>query len=157
MNPDDLLEIAESLASGSRSGRPRQAELRRSISTAYYALFHMLANNCADLLVGIRSADQTNRAWRQVYRALDHGLAKRQCTRQTLQEFPQGIIDFANQFVKMQESRHLADYDPFEHFSRSQVSHLIEQTKTAIAELRDVDRRDLRAFAAFVLFPARRN
>ena len=164
MNPDDLLTIAESLASGSigpQRGRPRQAELRRAISAAYYALFHTLASNCADLLVGSRSSTRTKQAWRQLYRALDHGQVKKRCTesraRQVLRMFPQEIQDFADQFVRMQRERHLADYDPLEHFSRSTVSHHIEETKAAITEFHQVDRSDRRAFAVFVLFDRRRD
>ena len=55
MNPDDLLRIAEGLARGalgSGMGRPRQAELRRAISAAYYAMFHALALCGANTLVG---------------------------------------------------------------------------------------------------------
>ena len=43
MNPRDLIKIARQLASGAvdgNRGRPRQAELRRAVSAAYYALFH---------------------------------------------------------------------------------------------------------------------
>ena len=164
MNPDDLLEIAESLASGrigSQRGRPRQAELRRALSDAYYALFHVLARNCADTLVGSRSSTRTRQAWRQTYRALDHGQAKRQCTerrpKRVLARFPQEIQDFAEQIVRMQRIRHLADYDPFENFSRSEVCQFIEETKSAIAEFRRVDRDHRRAFAVFMLFNLRRD
>ncbi len=38
---DDLLEQANHLARRER-GRPRQASLRRAVSSAYYALFHLL-------------------------------------------------------------------------------------------------------------------
>jgi hypothetical protein len=38
---DDLLEQAQHLANRERK-EPRQASLRRAISTAYYALFHLL-------------------------------------------------------------------------------------------------------------------
>ncbi len=38
---DDLLEQAQPLAQREPK-RPRQASLRRSVSTAYYALFHLL-------------------------------------------------------------------------------------------------------------------
>ena len=162
MNQVDLLEVAESLASGSGLGRPRQVELRRAVSTAYYALFHTLANHCADLLVGVRSATQTNQAWRQAYRALDHGEVKRKCTQGPGKpildgSFPAGIRDFARQFVKMQEVRHKADYDPFEPFTRSGVTQLIEETKTAITDFENVPSRDRRAFAVFVLFKLRRD
>jgi hypothetical protein len=57
----------------------------------------------------------------------------------------------------MQPLRHLADYDPFEHFVRSEVFQVIEETKTAISEFMQTDRRDRRAFAAFVLFDQRGN
>ena len=164
MNPDDLLAIAENLASGSigsQRGRPRQADLRRAVSDAYYALFHTLASNCADLLVGSRASTPTKQAWRQVYRALDHGQVKRQCTerrpKRVLRLFPREIQGFAEQFVKMQRARHLADYDPLEQFSRSDVFQLLEETKTAITEFRQVDRSDRRAFAVFVLFDLRRD
>ena len=164
MNPDDLLSIAESLASGrvgTQLGRPRQAELRRAISTAYYALFHTLGNSCADSLVGGRSSTRTRQAWRQAYRALDHRRVKQQCTerrpKRVLRRFPQEIQDFADQLVKMQRLRHLADYDPFEHFARSGVSQVIEETKAAIAEFRQADRADRRAFAVFILFDLRRD
>ena len=161
MNPDDLLEIADSLASGrigSRRGRPRQAELRRAVSATYYALFHTLAKNSADLLVGNRTTTSTSQAWRQVYRALDHGRAKRQCTnKQTLDRFPQKVRKFAAHSVKMQHERHLADYDPLNQFSRSAVSLYIEEAISVTTDFSTVSRDDRRAFAVFVLFDLRRN
>lgn len=164
VNSDDLLALAESLASGrvgARRGRPRQAELRRAISAAYYALFHSLAKSCADLLVGSRTSTETRQAWRQAYRSLHHGQIKRQCTdrrsKRVLQKFPQAVQDFADQFVKMQRQRHLADYDPFEHFVRSEVVQVIGETKTAISEFEKADRSDRRAFGVFVLFDLRRD
>ena len=164
VNPDDLLAIAGSLASGrvgAQRGRPRQAELRRAISTAYYAMFHALANDCADLLVGGRLSTRTRKAWGQTYRALDHRQVRKQCTerrpKRVLIRFPQGVQDFAIQFVRMQDLRHLADYDPIVRFARAEVSILIEQTKAAITQLKQADRSDRRAFAAFVLFDLRRD
>lgn len=164
MSPEDLLTIAQSLASGrigAHRGRPRQAELRRAISAAYYALFHTLASECANLLVGSRSSTPTRMAWRQAYRSLDHGQIRRQCTerrpRRVLRRFPQAVQDFADQLVKMQRLRHLADYDPLERFVRSEVSQLVEQTESVIAEFKQAERPDRRAFAVFVLFNLRRD
>ena len=74
-----------------------------------------------------------------------------------LQKFPQAVQDFADQFVKMQRQRHLADYDPFEHFVRSEVVQVIGETKTAISEFEKADRSDRRAFGVFVLFDLRRD
>ena len=164
VNPDDLLTIAEHLASGGirhQRGRPRQAELCRAVSAIYYALFHTLANDAADLLVGSRSSTQTRQAWRQMYRALEHARVKRQCTerrpKQVLRKFPLEIQDFADQFVFMQRQRHIADYDPLGLFLRSDVSQFIERTKSVISDFKKVDRDDRRAFAVFVLFDLRRD
>lgn len=161
MSPDDLLTVADNLVKG-RSDQPNQVELRRAVSTAYYALFHELGNNCADLLVGLRSSTQTNQAWRQAYRALDHREVRRKCTRGPGKpildgQFPSGIQDFAKQFVKMQATRHKADYDPFEAFTRSGVEQLIRESRTAVEDFRSAAERDRRAFAVFVLFPIRRD
>src|SRR5947209_10640692 len=41
--PDDLLELARDLVN-LHSESPHQASLRRAVSTAYYALFHLLVS-----------------------------------------------------------------------------------------------------------------
>ena len=91
-----------------------------------------------------------------MYRALDHGRVKRQCTKQMITKFPQEIQKFADHFVTMQAQRHMADYDPFEQFSRSIVAQLLEETKSTIADFETVDSDDRRAFAVFLLFDLRR-
>ena len=51
--PERLLELSESLLEGtSERGRPDPAKLRRSISTAYYALFSLLVEAGAAALAG---------------------------------------------------------------------------------------------------------
>jgi uncharacterized protein (UPF0332 family) len=40
--PHDLLQVASRLAQSSL-GKPKQAHLKRAISTAYYAMFHTLS------------------------------------------------------------------------------------------------------------------
>ena len=66
----DLLVTARQLAKA-RPSKPRQADLRRAVSTSYYAAFHALAQDCADRLVGT-TRQRSEPAWRQAYRALDH-------------------------------------------------------------------------------------
>jgi len=100
--PDDLLSVADDLVSAN-IGKPRQSSLRRAVSTVYYAMFHCLARCCADTLIGSSGADRSKPAWRQVYRALDHGFAKNSCRNQEfIKKFPKDIEDFANSFVSMQ-------------------------------------------------------
>ena len=151
----DLLSVADDLAS-TKSRKPRQSNLRRAVSTAYYAMFHCLAKCCADTLVGSRSADRSNAAWRQTYRALEHGNAKNSCkNREIVEKFPQDIEDFANTFVSLQEKRHSADYDPFAQFTKLEVKSDISSAKDAIERFQSAPIKDRRAFSAFVLFKTR--
>ena len=165
MEPFDLIRIAEQLASGaigSGSGRPRQAELRRAVSAAYYAMFHALARCCADTLVGATRPRRSQQAWRQAYRSLEHGHARNQCANQSmLRRFPPRIRRFGEQFVDMQRLRHIADYDPDPEpeidFDRVHISHLIAESARTITAFQSADVIDRRAFAAFVLFRLRRD
>ena len=151
MNPHDLLRIARQLAQGPSRGRPREANLRRAVSATYYALFHALANCCANRLAGTTRASRSQQAWRQVYRALEHGYVKHQCNQPIMQKFPTEIQDFGDQFVDMQKQRHLADYDPVATFTRSEVLQLIEETEKTIKQFELTTPGDQRAFAIYVL------
>ena len=160
MDSHDLLRIAKQLASGAvggNRGRPRQAELRRAVSTGYYALFHTLARCGANLLGGATRASRSQPAWRQIYRALEHGHAKNQCDRPMMSRFPAEIRKFGESFAAMQRQRHAADYDPEANFSRSDVLQLIDETERAIIQFESAAPKDRRAFAIYVLFKLRPN
>ena len=161
MNPRDLIRIARQLASGAvgnSRGRPRQAELRRAISAAYYALFHALAQCCADRLAGSTRANRNESAWSQTYRALEHGHARNQRDRQSaMSAFPAEIRAFGRRFVYMQGQRQQADYSPGAIFSRVRVLQLIDESEDAITALDSTPNADLRAFAIHVLFRPRRD
>lgn len=135
--------------------RPKQADLRRSLSSAYYALFHSLARSCADMLVGGQGSDRSRAAWAQVYRALEHGEAKKRCKSEGIRAFPKEIVNFANLFVEMQEKRHLADYDPQYRTTRSEVVEQIEAVKAVIDQFASAPSKDRRAFAVWILMKAR--
>ena len=161
VNPRDLIRIALYLASGElndRVGRPRQTELSRAISCAYYALFYTLARCCADTLVGVSPAGRSQGAWRQTYRALEHGPARSRCLNQKmLNRFPEEIQDFGRLFVGVQRERHSADYNPDARFSRSDVIQMVEETAGTIARFNRDAIRDRRAFAVYVLFNLRQD
>ena len=70
--PEHLLEQARHLAKRERT-RPRQASLRRALSTAYYALFHFLIAEAVRQIGPNLSEDNYNR----VYRWFDHGAMQR--------------------------------------------------------------------------------
>ena len=120
MNPQELLRIARQLANGlstSQPGSPSDDELRRAISTAYYALFHSLAASCADIMIGTPliagSTSSGNkptepRTWpRKGAVRGPHG-----------RDISAGHTIIAAQFVDMQSQRHDADYKPSARFPR---------------------------------------
>ena len=153
MRPDHLLEIAAELADVS-ARRPRRTDLCRATSTVYYALFHCLARACADILAGAGGGGSRT-AWRQVYRALEHGQTKKRCGHPAMREFPAAIRDFAETFVWLQRRRHLADYDPDVPFMKSEVQQDIERAQSALARFAEALPEHRRAFAIHVLMKVR--
>ena len=139
---------------GSGPGAPRQTDLRRAVSATYYALFYCVACACADTLVGRTRAHRSEAAWRQAYRALEHGYARSQCSRPTIRAFPSGIERFADVFTDMQRKRHLADYEPQTpdgHWRKPEVEEDIDAAADAIEAFEAAPVQDRRAFAVFVL------
>lgn len=148
-----LLGTARRLAQANPS-KPRQADLRRAISTAYYALFHALAKECADRFIGT-SAGVSQEAWTQVYRALAHGFAKEQCRKAGKLGFSAPVVQFADTFASLQEERHRADYDPDASYSRADVLVAVANAEQAMRDFRHADKYDRAAFTALVLFRKR--
>ncbi|MCB1455059.1 MAG: hypothetical protein KDJ48_12810 [Nitratireductor sp.] len=155
-----MIKTAEELANVSGKRRPKQANLRRAISTAYYALFHALCNNCANCFVG-KGSDYPRAAWRRAYRSLNHGFAKEACNHtkkeklRVLEKFPLEIQDFAYQFYTMQLKRHDADYDPYFTATKSGVMSDIIAVRKAVSDFEAAPLLDRRAFSTWVLFPDR--
>lgn len=153
MSPIDLITTARDLVP-TRPGAPRESNLRRALSTAYYALFHCLASTCADTLIG--TSVRNSAAWNRTYRALNHGTARNQCSRADVAAFPASTIGvFADAFANMQDERHQADYAPDGKPCKSQVVQLIGEAEDAILALERETLQTRRAFAAYVLFRSR--
>ena len=77
LNPDHLLEQADGLIVPPGGGAPRQADLRRAISNAYYAVFHAVVTQAADELVG--KTNRTTPRYALVYRSIDHSSLRKVC------------------------------------------------------------------------------
>ena len=151
MQPLDLMETARGLTELSPR-RPSQANLRRAVSTAYYALFHCLAACAANSLIG-RTRDA---AWHQTYRALEHGKARTACENKlALAAFPLEVRGFADAFATLQKARQQADYALDVRYGKADVCAAIDRVEDAIAAFEQVDARHRRAFAAHVLFKRR--
>ncbi len=156
MKPADFIATARDLAQANTRGRPRETNLRRAVSTAYYALFHGLAECCADMLVGGSGANRSQAAWRQTYRALQHGTIRQRCQHQAvIRKFSTEIQNFAIQFVILQKERHRADYDPEGVYNKDEVLQKITEVERRLKGFTKVPARDRRAFAIYVLLDIR--
>ena len=152
MNPLDLIETARRLVQTGATP-PTQADLRRAVSTAYYALFHCLATAAANLITGSGSHSPE---WRQVYRALEHGKARSACQQQdVMRTFPMGIRAFAEAFVELQKARHQADYAHEGQYSKLRVLAMVDAAKDTVDQFEQADAGHQRSFAVHVLFKRR--
>lgn len=148
-----MIVTARKLANASPN-KPRQADLKRAVSTAYYALFHAMAKDAADRLVGV-GPNRPDKAWRHMYRALQHGEAKSACEAVRNLNFPNGLKSCADAFVALQQKRHDADYNPDSRVLRADALAAIQQAEDAITALRAAPMRDRRAFAVQILMKKR--
>lgn len=144
----DQLENAELLAAAGPT-RPRQAALRRAVSTAYYALFQALCELTARELVG------WNKPWdafTPIYRSLDHGHARTVLTENRSRRHALGEIveKFGIAFRELRDAREWADYNPEPHpdpdkaiagarFSRQDAIELIQIARQALQSLDGLD------------------
>ncbi|MCC7422285.1 MAG: hypothetical protein IT428_18560 [Planctomycetaceae bacterium] len=140
---EDLFRQARRLATLDPK-RPRQANLRRAVSSAYYAAFHALIDGSCRMVFG---GQHQQAPFRQVLgRAFSHSVMKEACrsflggtlkasVRKGLPSaftIPAAVRRMAEAFVELQQIRHLADYDLTERFTRSDVLLLIEQAESAL-------------------------
>ena len=146
---DGLLRTARRLIP--QGQKPDQARLRRSVSSSYYAMFHGLARMCADSLVGTQQSKRSNKAWVEVYRGLAHTACLEACKNAHMVNFPQEVKDFADAFKQLQESRHIADYDPTARFTKDTAEEKLGLAEISIGALKSISSKNKKAFATWVL------
>jgi hypothetical protein len=135
---DDLIEQAEHLATRERK-KPRQASLRRAVSTSYYALFHMLT--CDAVLKLFPNTPSALRNYAQ--RAFAHVEMKNACehfsksptkySHLLVLPLEAELHHVAKTFVNLQAARYAADYDLVQSFDRITVLETIEKAKSAVS------------------------
>ncbi|MET3666974.1 hypothetical protein [Caulobacter sp. 1776] len=166
IDPLRLLVIADDLAGRTKKGAPNQTLLRRSVSTAYYALFHHLLQAGTDALVGKRSRKSARYAL--IYRSFEHARMKQICQavdKPVLADkekialgvaaLRQELRDVANIFVQLQQQRHWADYSPHGKITRSDALDLVNQAELAIRQLDACPIEERRNFLALVMTSSR--
>jgi len=126
----DLLEQSWHLANRERN-RPRQASLRRAVSTAYYAVFRLLTTAAA-------ANWKTARHRTALARAFEHRRMNDACRNAKNKQFQNAnqaavrhLRDIAENFMRLQQDRHTADYDSSKRWTRKEVLTDIERAAAA--------------------------
>ncbi|MFO7775135.1 MAG: hypothetical protein R6W89_04995 [Candidatus Hydrogenedentota bacterium] len=138
----DLIEQAEHLVYRDPR-KPKQANLRRAVSAAYYALFHYLVQEACRTQMGTQHTVSPHR--RILGRAFGHANMKKACKPFSGGALPDSLCKgldtkqvsndirtVATTFVDLQDKRHRADYDLTEPFRRNEALYLIKTAKRAI-------------------------
>lgn len=135
---DDLLDQAQQLATLD-SRRPRQVNLRCSVSRSYYALFHLLTSAAG----GMFGRDEELLA--RLVRVYNHGEMRRVAATFYGQQLPRSLRSdeayvapedlriVARAFFELQDARHAADYDLTRDFTRAQALTFVQRVRDAFA------------------------
>lgn len=144
IDPRRVVEHAEELAlHQSGAGRPRPIWLRRAVSAAYYAVFHAFALRVAgQVLPHGSSVDQ-----QRLTRSLEHAALREVCQWvigrpgagkkhvqpivASLQSDP-AVRQLAGITFRLQEARHLADYDHLAAFDKASTLSSVNEAKVVL-------------------------
>lgn len=148
-------------------GKPKQANLRRALSSAYYAVFHFLVREACRTQIGTK---HTQAGYRHVLaRAFSHTVMKQACTsfgggtlKATIVKglpagfsVPPEIQSLAGMFIDMQELRHLADYDLSKRFERVDVLAEIARAEIQVVRFASLSSSDEKKFFLACLWAAK--
>ncbi|WP_267355613.1 MULTISPECIES: hypothetical protein [unclassified Methylobacterium] len=162
-----LLEQADRLAiplPGEAQARP--TDLRRAVSTLYYAVFHAGLTAAADQFAGV--PNRGSPLYNLVYRSIDHkrlagwsrtvssaNLPSNLRPYEPAGGWDQHIRDFGRGLVTLYEQRTLADYDPAALILPTEVANHSNTARQAIADLAASSADCKQAFFTLLLFPPR--
>lgn len=154
---DDLLEQANHLANREPK-RPRQASLRRAVSTAYYSLFHLLVSSAIT-----QWKSPLQRA--QMARGFEHGAMKEASKKIPSKQFDRSDVFVAGHlkivaraFVDLQQQRHAADYSYVKKWSRTEVQSHIDTAADALTSWKIIQNENLaRDYLISLLIKERRD
>ena len=146
-----LLALAEQLAE--TSGKSLTLK-RRAVSTAYYAVFHALAQLCADELLG-HSFDRQSKEYERIYRSLEHGTLKKVFKEEPLRRVA-ALEKIGNRLAELQSERIRSDYLPSRAlYTRDQCQDLVRSAKSVVRSIAALSTADRKTLAVFLLFRTR--
>jgi uncharacterized protein (UPF0332 family) len=166
LNPEHLLQQAERLIASGGPGQPRQIDLRRAISAAYYAVFHAALTGAADQFIGVTR--RTTSQYGLVYRSIDHRALRDLCIEAAKEKvasryafhvpgggFGTALRDFAETVIELQQKRNSADYDPLIRVKSSDAQLAINIARNALDRLHGAGGAAREAFFSLLLFDPR--
>jgi hypothetical protein len=158
LNPDHLLDQASRLISSLGRGAPRQADLRRAISSTYYALFHAIVTQAADDFFG--KPQRASPLYQKVFRSVEHRKLRRLCDDIVKSNLPRNhsifghdLIAVASAVIDLQEKRHSADYDPHYRVNISDANSAVKAARAALASFRSLNRERQTVFSSLLILP----
>jgi hypothetical protein len=167
LNPEHLFEQADKLIFPPTAGPPRQVDIRRAISAAYYGIFHATIAAAADQFIGVTKRSMSQ--YGLVYRSIDHGVLRTLCEEVKKPILPAkyapyapkggfgaNIGAFAVAVLELQQKRHAADYDPAIRVRTSDASLAIRTATAALARFNGAEVAEREAFLTLLVFPPRR-
>lgn len=160
LDPFEFLTVARDLAG---QASPGPAHRRRSVSTAYYALFHALLRRAADEFAGPDRRDAAH--YTLLYRAFTHSRMKQVCEEIDKPNLRAGYREklkrtsvsvpiryLATAFVELQEARHQADYDPQAAMSDADAQRACGLAEFGMTMLAKADPAELRDVLSLMVF-----
>lgn len=166
LNPEHLIEQAERLIVAPPHGPPRQVDLRRAISSAYYGVFHFINAAVANELVG--AIHQQSGRYQLVYRSVDHSALALVCGDLIKPSPPQRYLDclptsglgadirtFSATTRELQQKRHQADYDPKPRIRTADARGAIELGYEAMTSFQRASEAERKLFLTLLVCPPR--
>ncbi len=149
---DDLLEDASHLAAKG-DGENRASCMRRAISTAYYAVFHLLVD---DFVEHWEFEDQRARLGRMFNHNLMRDAAFTPADKNNPTPVETALIDVKAAFGQLQKDRHRADYDLGWKIAGTDVTDAITLAESTFAKWRSVRNEDAARHHLLSMFGAKR-
>ena len=150
MQWQDIIAVAQDLATTPPSDHVHQIHLRGAVRSAYLAVYHALARSNADLLVGDSETERNRPEWLHTYQALGGD-----CSHQRLQgdysDYPEAIRAFADTFIDLHQQRLLADEDPSATFTAAEAQSWVQRANGAINAFLSTDPTQRKSFAIEIL------
>ena len=150
IDPEELIDACRKLLAPT----PSDADIRRAISTAYYALFHTLAASNAELVAGQPYSAASEHAWERTYRRLEHGRARNNL-RADRNLLSQNGDDFVALFIEAQGYRMQADYGPNAPVNLSLAVNIVARADAAVRSFFQLTEEERRFLAAQSMFDSR--